>query len=226
MNILLHVQNILSVLKGLLVKKAMPFVYVALGDSTVAGIGASAPNKTVPAIIHKSLLQTHKNAKVYNLGISGSKTKDVIKKQLDKAIALEPNLITLSIGGNDIMYGKMLYAFKRDLLFLLKELRAKTKAQILINNIPDFSGAVVIPQPIRFIHNLRATRFNEAIQEICKTLNIIHVDIYSQSKLFSKYNEFISSDRLHPSDTGYALWANTILFHLNSRPIKTPTITF
>lgn len=217
MNIFKCFQNFFHVLERHANQK---FVYVAMGDSTVEGIGTSSSDKTVPSIIHKSLLQTHKNAKVYNLGIGGSKTKDVIKKQLDKAIALDPNLVTLSIGANDVMYGKALFVFKKELKFLLNELRMRTNAQIVINNIPDFSGAISIPNPLRFIHSLRAKSFNKAIQEICEELGIIHVDIYSQTKLLSKYEEFISSDRLHPSDRGYDLWASIIIARLRNLAIS------
>lgn len=221
MNILKWFRKILQSLQGCANKE---FVYVAMGDSTVEGIGASTPDKTVPSIIHKSLLQTHKNVAVYNLGTGGARTKDVIKKQLNKAIELEPSLITISIGANDVMYGKTLFKFKKELKFLLHELRNRTDAKIVINNIPDFSAAVRIPQPIRWIHCLRTKKFNKGIYEICQQFGVTHVDIHTTTKLFSKnYREFISNDRLHPSDTGYAIWANTILSHIDTLTFNTNT---
>lgn len=45
------------------------------------------------------------NAQLANLGVGGATSADVLAKQLDRAIALQPALVTLSIGPNDITRG-------------------------------------------------------------------------------------------------------------------------
>ena len=78
------------------------FVYVALGDSTVEGIGATAPHRSYTGILHGVIKEKKKRTHYHNLGIAGATIQDVIRLQLAKAIELQPDLITLSVGANDI----------------------------------------------------------------------------------------------------------------------------
>src|SRR3989344_4557749 len=80
-----------------------PFVYVALGDSTAEGMGASTHDRAYTSIIHASLKDRYRQAKYHNFAKSGAILQDVIKHQLPKALAAKPSLITISIGANDII---------------------------------------------------------------------------------------------------------------------------
>ena len=87
----------------------MPFHrYVALGDSFAEGVGdpdPSAPNglrgwaDRVAAVL---AAQTPDFAYA-NLAIRGRKLDGVLAEQIDAAVALEPDLVTIYAGANDIM---------------------------------------------------------------------------------------------------------------------------
>src|SRR5476649_2192485 len=83
-------------------KQTSTFTYVAMGDSTVEGVGASHPDRSYASIIYTSILQKHKRAIYHNFGESGAPVREVIENQLEKAIAAKPDLITISVGANDI----------------------------------------------------------------------------------------------------------------------------
>src|SRR5579872_3209473 len=80
-----------------------PFVYVALGDSTTEGIGASDPSKSFPSLVYKALQKELKHVSYYNFGKKFSKASDVLSDQLSKCIQLKPDLVSLSVGSNDAM---------------------------------------------------------------------------------------------------------------------------
>lgn len=188
-----------------------PFIYVAIGDSTVEGIGASHQEKRYTNIIYSLIKSTKKNALLYNLGKSEATTKEVIEIQLKKTILLNPNLVTLSIGANDIGKGKQLSTFKKNLT-LIESIKNETQALIIMNNIPNFSLMPAVPYPLRFILNFQIKRFNKVIFELTKRFDIILIDVYTQSSIYAKhFPETIATDNFHPSDFGYALWANTII---------------
>src|SRR6185436_4442012 len=116
-----------------------PIVYVALGDSTGAGVGAR--NGGYVARLFQRLVQQRPGSKLSNLCVSGSTTEDVLRGQLEKGVAINPDLVTLGIGINDIGHGMTLDQFSRNYDRILSTLKEKTRAQIVVTNIPDISTA-------------------------------------------------------------------------------------
>ncbi len=196
-------------------KDKKPFVYVSLGDSSVEGMGASKQERTYPGIIFHAIKDTYENASWHNLGKHESTTNDVIIGQLDKAIEHQPDLITLSIGVNDIRFRTSLRTFEKNLRTLLTTLKKTTKAEIVMNNIPDISLTPRVPNKLRAYVRWQVWRFNRVIEKLAKQFDIILVDVCSQTRLYARnYPEMIAPDGFHPTDFGYAIWANTILAHI------------
>lgn len=219
------IRNFLIISKFLNSKKKN-FVYVSLGDSSVEGIGASHPGRSYTGIIHEHLKLVQKNTSYHNLGKAGANVHDVIEKQLKSAIELQPTLITLSIGTNDLKQHTPLKVFNHDLEFLLKTLKKQTSAEIIINNIPPLMYAPAIPKYLRGATGILVSRINQGIKNIAEKTNVLLVDLYKQSLIFVRdYPEAVSKDGFHPSDFGYAIWANTIiseidhLFATKNRPL-------
>lgn len=199
--------------------RAPTFVYVALGDSTVEGIGASQLDRAYASLIHAQVSRSFKGAIHFNFGKSGARAQEVVEDQLQPAIAASPDLITLSVGANDILRHTKLSAFRRSLTHLIESLRANTHAIIVITNIPNFSLLRVIPVPLKPFARLRIQRFNAHIRSLAERYDLIHIDAYRQTTLFVRQfpNELVYKDGFHPSDFGYALWANTILLALQDK---------
>ena len=193
-------------------KKTRNFVYVAIGDSTVEGIGASHPSRSYTSIIFSSIQQQYRNAHYYNLGKRGAPIRQVINEQLERAIALHPDLITISVGANDIRLHTKLSIFEKELVSLISRLQSETSAQIVINNIPDFSLTKAVPKRLKPIAKVLIQRFNSVIETVSEKAGVIYIDLHTQSRVYAKfYPEAVSEDEFHPSDFGYAIWANTIV---------------
>jgi acyl-CoA thioesterase I len=189
--------------------RAEPIVYVALGDSTVFGVGASSPGRNYVSLLHERLRGIYPQARVVNLGIGGATAADVVAGQLASAAGLRPTLVTLSIGPNDITEGRTVEQYERDVEAILNTLRRKTEAVVVVNLIPDLAvtprfrdteeAAVVGRRTVAFNHALsrQATRHGAAI-----------VDLYlhSQTEVPAR-PELVAADGYHPSDLGYARWA-------------------
>lgn len=191
------------------------FVYVAIGDSTVEGIGASHSSKSFPALVFQKIKKDKKEAVFYNLGKGGAKVRDVVESQLARTIELKPNLITISVGGNDLHRRTKLKHFEKDFLHLIKTLKEKTDAEIIISNIPDVSLLPSLSIFVKYLSKFMTRRLNRVINRYAKQFKCILIDLYDGSKEQSrKYKDLISSDGFHPSDKGYALWANAIIAHL------------
>lgn len=202
----------LSLLKRKTSQKA--FVFVAIGDSTVEGVGASSPDKSFASVVFKSIKQKRKDAQFFNLGVKGARVKDVISHQLNKAIALSPDMVLISIGANDVFRGTRESKFEREFKYLLDSLSRETQATVVVNNIPDISLTPKISKIAWAYCSIRIKRFNKRIQRYAQKMGTIFVDLHDLSQVFKGYGELVSKDGLHPSDIGYAIWANAILSKL------------
>lgn len=214
-------KSIQQALRRLPFRHDSPFVYVALGDSTVEGVGASHLDRTYASLVHADLQLNFKGAIHYNLGKSGAQTRDVLSTQLQQAIAANPDLITLSVGANDILRRVRYGDFRRNLTHIIASLRANTHAIIVITNIPNFSLLHVVPAPLKPLARLRIQRFNSAILHLAKTYDLVHIDAFRQTTIFVRQfpDEVLYKDGFHPSDFGYALWANSIILALRDKLI-------
>lgn len=198
-------------------QKKQDFVFVAIGDSAAEGIGATIASRTYSGVVKEYLNVIYSKVTYHNLGRRRSTTQEVIFEQLERAITLKPDLITLSVGANDIRTGSLLFRFEKRLSYLLKKLKEETNAIIIINTLPDFSYAPLIPRPAKLISRLMIKRFNRSIRKIAGRTDVVLVDLYHQSKVYAKgYPEMIATDNFHPSDFGYAIWANSIIHHLQA----------
>ena len=183
-----------------------PIVYVALGDSTGAGIGAREGGYV--ARLFQRIVERRPQSKLSNLCVSGATTADVIRGQLERGVALNPDLVTVGIGINDIGHGLTLEQFSKNYEEILSTLRQKTKAHIVVTNLPDISSAPRIPNVMRNEYQRQITQFCRRLEEIANRQGVTIFDIYSITKQeLPSHPEYFSSDGFHPSDQGYELWA-------------------
>ena len=183
-----------------------PIVYVALGDSTGAGVGARQGGYV--ARIFNHLVERRPGSKLSNLCVSGATTADLVRSQLDRGVALNPDLVTVGIGINDIGHGLTLEQFSKNYEEIISTLKEKTHAQIVVTNIPDISSAPRIPGPMRSGYQQEIIRFNARLEQVAKRHGVTIFDMYAISKdELPLHPEYFSSDGFHPSDKGYELWA-------------------
>jgi lysophospholipase L1-like esterase len=183
-----------------------PIVYVALGDSTGAGVGARDGGYV--ARLFKRLEERRPQSKLSNLCVSGSTTADVVRNQLERGVALNPDLVTIGIGINDIGHGLTLEQFSKNFDQILSTLKEKTHATIVVTNLPDISSAPRIPNSMRSQYQRQIDEFCKRLEEIASKHGVTIFDIYTITKQeLPAHPEYFSADGFHPSDAGYELWA-------------------
>jgi len=186
--------------------KPGPIVYVALGDSTGAGIGAT--NGGYVARLFRRLADARAGSELLNLCVSGATTEDLLRRQLQPGVDKSPQLITVGIGINDIGHGFNIEQFAKNYEQILTTLKEKTQAEIVVTNIPDVSSAPRIPSSLRSEYQRQIERFNERLEQIAQRHEVTIFDIFSITRReLPSHPEYFSSDGFHPSDAGYELWA-------------------
>ena len=200
-----------------------PVLYVALGDSTVEGIGATSPSANYVSRLHARLRVVYPQAGVVNLGEGGATSADVVRSQLDRALLLRPHLVTLSIGPNDITGRVPVQDYERNVDRIFRKLTEETRAVVVANLLPDlaatprFRGRAAAPAVSRL-----TVRFNEALARVARGYGVEVVDLYELSRAeLPRHPELVAADGYHPSDLGYARWAE-LLWTGVKRRIATP----
>jgi lysophospholipase L1-like esterase len=184
-------------------------VYVALGDSTVEGIGASSRASNYVSRLHARLSERYPRARVVNLGVGGATSRDVVGRQLERAVTLKPQLLTVSVGPNDITSRVSVKTYGENMEAILGRLTRDTDAVVVVNLLPDlavtprFRGRDLAP-----IVGQLSRDFNDVLARVAKRHGVAMVDLYEASRReVPRRPELLARDGYHPSDLGYARWA-------------------
>jgi acyl-CoA thioesterase I len=184
--------------------------YVALGDSSAVGVGASRGGG-YPERLASRLRKDGLSVGLTNVGMSGAVIRDVFTAQVKRAVAAQPTLVTIGIGTNDLWRGTSLEDFRDDLERIVRRLKP-TGASLVIVNVPDMALAPVARLVPSHLYEGRIEPFNEAISSVARAHGMHVVDLYSASRVFiPQRSDFFSFDGFHPSDAGYEQWADLML---------------
>jgi lysophospholipase L1-like esterase len=136
----------------------------------------------------------------------------VVDDQLERAIVLRPHLVTLSIGPNDITGRVPVQDYERHVDTIFRRLTQETSAVVVANLLPDlaitprFRGREAAP-----VVGGLTVRFNEALGRAARSHGVEIVDLYRPSRAeIPRRPELVAADGYHPSDLGYARWAELL----------------
>jgi lysophospholipase L1-like esterase len=189
---------------------ATPFVYVALGDSTAVGVGAEQGGG-YPDRLARHLAIAGTPARLVNLGVPGATAEDLRKLQVPRALADAPTLVTIGIGINDVIRGRTLAEFARDLEIAADAL-GRTKAVVVISELPDLSGSPsAAGAPAARALGRRVAAYNATIRRVAERhgFTVGEVEVASR-RAFAGHPELFARDGFHPSARGYAIWADAL----------------
>ena len=188
---------------------AKPITYVALGASDAVGVGTNEPGSQGYVPLLAAHLQ--KGSHLLNLGVSGIRLHAALTQELPLALNTSPTLITIWLVANDFVGGVPYDSYMKDLNSLLQQLRAGTKARIVMANLPDltllpaFAGQSA-NQKAKTVAEIR--RWNASIASIAARYSVTLVDLFSHQSQLTAHPEYISGDGFHPSPAGYVQLSN------------------
>lgn len=185
------------------------FSYLALGDSTAQGIGASTPGRSyVGQLIERIEAGSTGPVRAWNLAVSGATSSLCARDQLrraEKPLRKHPDLVTLAIGANDVAEWNPV-AFHSNLNRILDVLPPHT----IVGELPCFF------LPPREGHVRDANRI---IRTIADDRGLVVAPLHRATKergLHGVLTEF-AADAFHPNDRGYQVWADAFWPLVNER---------
>ncbi|MCW4384609.1 SGNH/GDSL hydrolase family protein [Salinibacterium sp. SYSU T00001] len=198
----------------------MTIRFVALGDSFTEGVGDPAPE--LPNGVRGwadrfagLLARTDPDTSYANIAIRGRKLRQVVDEQVEPAIALEPTLVTIYAGGNDILRPSVdIDALMRVYDDAIVRLRA-AGAEVVM-----FTGFDTVASALFRKTRPRTAIYNELVREIADERGAHIVDYWR----FDEYDDprMWDIDRLHMSSLGHANMARRVFSRLQADEMLQP----
>jgi lysophospholipase L1-like esterase len=176
--------------------------YVAIGDSSTEGLddpdGRGGYHGWANRLAARVAAAQAPAPLLYaNLAIRGRSTRAIRDEQLEPALAMRPDLVTLFTGTNDVVRGRFDAAeVGRDVEYMQRRL-IENGATVLGFTLPDLSIVLPIARPIAG----RVHALNDALRQAAASTGAILVDfakhpVGSDPRLWS-------NDRLHANSVGH-----------------------
>lgn len=191
-----------------------PEVYVAVGASETVGVGAADPARDAwPRVLHDRALP---DATYVNVGVSGATVRGALAAQVPKALAAEPDLVTVWLVVNDVIAAVPVSAYERQLRRLVHRLRRGGQTEVLVGNVPDLwrlpayraclpgAGATDVPCVLPYVPSEAQVRetvrqFNAAVRRVARAEGARLVNLSREDDLA----DLTSTDGFHPNTQGH-----------------------
>jgi acyl-CoA thioesterase I len=178
-------------------------LYVALGDSAAQGIGASEPQLGYVGLLADRIEEaTGRTVRVLNLSVGGAVAADVVAEQLPQLAGLEPDVLTVAIGGNDVRQTSP-DAFREAFAQLVDGLPAGA----YVADLPDFGGGPMLEDALRLSAIAR--------DELAEHPELVAVALEAGTG-DSDWGD-LAPDFFHPGDPGYVFWADAFWAQIRQR---------
>jgi len=179
--------------------------FVALGDSLTAGKGDAGPGGNpvgwAQRLADVLSVRTAVRCTLTNMSEDRATVTSVLKEQLPKVAAAEPDLVSVTVGMNDIRargFDEM--TFKSELGQLLEGLAA-TKAKVLTCTLPNIAAIMPLPPDLTEIARERMRLASDIIREQADSYEAVCLDAWSLPGLSDP--DLYSADRMHPNGKGH-----------------------
>lgn len=184
--------------------------FVVLGDSTSAGLGTDAEHAYATVLSERLAAATGRRVELTVLGVSGARVEDVARTQVPAAVELDPDLVFVGIGANDVTHLTPLGRIEDDIGSALDALVA-TGADVVVAGAPDMR-VLGWYEPLRTLSYLRGKQVSNAIEEVARAKGAAVVELAEETGHFfaAEPETHFSEDEFHPSAVGYGRWADAI----------------
>ena len=183
--------------------------YVALGDSLTAGRDDHGPDGArigwAQRMAGMLSTRTAVPCALINLAADGARVSTVLEEQLPAVGRLGPDLVSVTVGMNDISDpGFILDRFAGQFGRLLDGLMLPG-ATVLTSTIPDIAGILPLPAELVGLARQRIREASDTIREQAAARGFLCLDAWSMPAAADP--GLFGSDRIHPNASGQQLMA-------------------
>jgi lysophospholipase L1-like esterase len=185
-----------------------PIRILAIGDSTVAGVGVAHGRETVAATTARALSRATGRSVAWRAhGVSGATAQDAMKSLLPGLPSEPADLLIVAFGVNDVVAYRSPAAFADDLSALVTAARIRVgPAAAVITGVAPVGSFPALPWPLRTILNWRAAALQAAADRLVDCLPRIAVERFGMA--FEPH--LFADDGFHPNLHAHNLWGEEV----------------
>ncbi len=186
--------------------------YVAVGDSLSEGLGdplAGGATRGWAALLAAHLRTVLPELEAINLAVRGHLTRHAVERQLDAALTFTPDLVSVFIGGNDVLLRRSFDPdhFERELEMLVEPFTSRD-ATVVLSTLPDLTACSPLLPPWRGVLQRRIVKANDVIGNLARRHHTVLLDAWADPR--TRHHAMWSIDRIHPSAEGHRLIAASV----------------
>ncbi|MDT7728656.1 MAG: hypothetical protein QOI21_5232 [Actinomycetota bacterium] len=186
--------------------------FVALGDSCTEGLDDPYPSgeqyRGWADFVAGRLAQDEPTFRYANLGVRGRRLDQIVAEQMPTAAELNPDLVALFGGGNDVMSRGWDARTVADRVETAVKMAAELAPTVVVFTLSDISHRM----PMGWRMRPRLEALNKAIREAASNHGALLVDLWPDQA--AKDSRYFGSDRLHLSEPGHRKLAAHVLASL------------
>jgi lysophospholipase L1-like esterase len=192
---------------GLVPGAGKPIRLLAVGESTVCGIGLARGDDAVAATTARALARLTGRPIAWRAeGLSGATVRDA-RQQLLPRIPPEPaDLIVIAFGVNDTTAYRSPATFANDLAELVTALRRRVgDAPVIVGGIAPLNCFPALPWPLRHILGWRSAALQAATDRLTERLPRLVVE-----RISALEPDLFACDGFHPNRRAHVIWGEEI----------------
>jgi lysophospholipase L1-like esterase len=181
---------------------------LAIGESTICGIGVSRGDETVTAATARALARSTGRPVAWRAhGLSGATARDGLERLLPR-IAPEPaDLLIVAFCVNDVTAYRSPAAFADDLAAIVTAARQRVgDAAAVIGGVAPLASFPALPWPLRSILGWRSAALRAAADRLAERVPKVVVERFSTP--FEP--DLFAADGFHPNSKAHQLWGEKI----------------
>ena len=184
---------------------------LAIGESTVAGVGANNHAEALGGQLAKYLsLELNKSVRWHVLGESGITVNETLERLVPHLPETKMDFVVVALGGNDTFKVSSPNRWRDGMTKLVRILREKyPNAVILLANTPRVMDFTTLPATLKMV----LWRISHLHHENAKLLADEYENVYYYDEAGEPADGFFA-DGVHPSALGYALWSEAMIKNL------------
>ena len=197
-------------LEGTIAGEGKPIKVIAVGESTVAGIGAATHETALTGQLALALGR-HSKRTVNWLVVarSGINARKSVAELVPELAGHHADVVLIALGVNDSIEFHSARRWASDIERLIDAVRGEVgEALVLLAGVPPLDCFPALPRPLSFVLGARSAALGEASVGIAKKMKrVVHVPFQMEG---GESRELFCADGFHPSELGYSLWAEQL----------------
>ena len=197
-------------LAGAVAGEGEPLRLIAIGESTVAGMGARTHETALAGQLAQAM-QRHEGRSIEwsVVARSGINARTCRAELVPKLAGRSADVVMIALGVNDAIEFRPASRWSADIEGLIADVRAQVgDALVLLAGVPPLDYFPALPQPLSLVLGARSAALGRASVSLVKKLNrVVYVPFRIERE---RCDDLFCADGFHPSELGYKQWAKQL----------------